>query len=167
MTYKLFLAIAVLILSALAFGCTSGFAGHPKDSELINNFQAQKADFEKLLQMFLSDKDLVRVAYDFTRPADIQSIGVNEQRINEYRELFRKLNLSAGIEGYGDKEIVTFYVSTQGLSVTGSSKGYAYTKNYPQLVVDDLDTYQPAGGKSFTAYKHIEGNWYLYLDYEN
>ena len=117
--------------------------------------------------MFLADKGLGRVAYDFTRPENPQTVGITRERLKVYRGLFDELDLSAGIEGYEEKDVVWFHASTYGLSVTGSGKGYAYLKERPKLVVDNLDTYWSQDGRSFTTFRHLEGNWYLYLDYED
>jgi hypothetical protein len=152
-----------VICVLLLVGCSR----HPSDSALLKNFQSHRAEFNHLLVMFLADKGLGRVAYDFTRPEDPASVGVSPERLAEYRKLFDQLGLSAGIEGYGDKEEVQFYASTQGLSVSGSAKGFAYLTRPPSLLVDRLDNYRSKDGKSFTAFRHIEGNWYLYLDYED
>ena len=150
---------------------------HPKDSELIANFQNHKDEFNQLLRIFEEDESLGRVANDFTRRNfyekafpknwDGKEIEASEERLYKYRNLFRKLNLSAGIEGYGEKNLIVFHASTQGLSVTGSSKGYAYILEEPTILTDSLDEYQSKDGRSFTAFRHIEGNWYLYFDYED
>jgi hypothetical protein len=132
---------------------------------LIENFQAHKAELDQLLQMFLTDEPLVRVDFDWTDPKDPQIIGVTQERLDVYRRLFRKVGLSRGIRGQGGKKRILFIYSTRGLGIAGSGKGYAYLKEPPELVVDNLDNYKSKDGKSFTAYKHVEGNWYLYFDY--
>lgn len=156
----LILGVVVLLFS----GCA---AQHPSDDVLIANFQSHKSQFDQLLQMFIADKGLGRVAKDFTRPANPAEIGVTPERLAEYRKLFTTLGLRSGIEGYDPKDTVTFYASTQGLAVSGSSKGFAYLKEPPKILVDKLDGYRSADGRSFTVYRHLEGNWYLYLDYED
>lgn len=158
---SVFITIFILILLT---GCSSK---HPSDRELIDNWKTHQAEFEQLHQMFLADKGLDRVGHDFTWPSDPAQIGVTPARLSEYRQLFQNLNLTAGIAGGGAKEIVMFIASTKGLSVTGSSKGYAYAIAKPPLVVEDLETYWSKDGRSFAAFKHIEGNWYLYFDYED
>jgi hypothetical protein len=155
----------LLILSHLS-ACASG-ANHPADEALLSNFRSHRADFERLLQMFLADKGLGRVAPDFTRPDAPQSVGVAPERISEYRNLFKKLGLTAGIEGYEEKDHVWFHASTYGLAVTGSSKGYAHLKQRPALVVGSLDSYRHRDSRSFVVFRHIEGDWYLYFDYED
>ena len=156
--------LATILLTSFIASCSSK---HPSDKVLLSEFQSHKAEFDKLLQMFLTDKGLGRVAYSFTRPENLNEIGISEQRLREYRDLFDELSLSAGIEGYDEKEAIWFHASTYGLSVSGSSKGFAYLTKPPQLVVDSLDGYRSKDGRSFTAFRHIEGNWYLYYDYED
>ncbi len=141
--------------------------GHPTDEELLGNWQTHKTDFDQLLQMFQTDKKLSRVSFDFTRPEHPDEIGISIERVNKYKGYFNKLGLTAGIEGYDERDTIWFYSSTQGLAVSGSSKGYAYLEIKPKLIVDDLDKYWSKDGKSFTAFKNIEGNWYLYLQFQN
>ena len=133
----------------------------------MKNFQSHESQFNQLLQMFLSDRGLGRVAYDFTRPANPAEIGISRERVEDYRRRFDELGLSAGIEGYDEKDAVWFHASTQGLSVSGSSKGFAYLLKPPKLQVESLDGYQSKDGRSFTAFRHIAGNWYLYYDFED
>jgi len=176
-------SLTALIVLAACLGTSSCFfpaeREHPKDSELIKNFQTHRAEFDELLEMFKADRSLGRVGPDFTRSASFfetctgpnawngEEPEVSEGRLKDYRTRFTKLGLTAGIEGYCEKDAVHFHASTRGLSVTGSSKGYAYLASPPKIVVDDLDTYWSEDGKSFTAYRHIDGNWYLYFDYED
>ena len=129
--------------------------------------------------MFLEDKSLGRVGSNFTRTANFfekcespntwngKEIEVSNERLKEYKKLFATIGLSAGIEGYCEKKMITFYASTQGLSISGSTKGYAYLVTPPKTLVDNLDNYWSSDNRSFTAFRHIEGNWYLYFDYED
>lgn len=162
------LAGVLLALFALLGSCAFGSADkHVTDAELIENFQSHKEQFNQLLQMFLADKGLYRVGPDFTHPEDAQKVGIGREKLIEYRRIFGDLNLPHGVGKTEDEEIVWFNVSAQGLAVTGSSKGYAYAKSPPKLIVDSLETYWSKDGRSFTAFRHIEGNWYLYFDYED
>jgi hypothetical protein len=176
-------SLTALIVLAACLGTSSCFfpaeREHPKDSELIKNFQTHRAEFDELLEMFKADRSLGRVGPDFTRPANFfercegpnarngNEIEVSEERLADYRKRFSRLGLPYGIEGYCDKHRVHFYASGLGLSVTGSTKGYAYSDDPPQTLVDDLDTYWSTDGHSFWAYRRIEGNWYLYFQYED
>ena len=138
---------------------------HPSSQELINNFHNHRPEFERLLQMAQEDPELYRVAYDFTRPENPETIGVTQERLDEYRRLFDALNLEAGIEKGRDD--VWLIASARGLSISGSAKGYIYSQTPPGLIVEDLDSYDSPDGRSFTAFQKIEENWYLYYDYED
>ena len=179
-TNKISLIFVWCILICCVLACEE--KEHPKDEHLIQNFQAHKSEFNQLVQMFLEDESLGRVSIDFTRTSNFfekcegpnswngKEIEVSQERLADYRKLFNALKLSAGIEGYCEKDRILFYASTKGLSVTGSTKGYAYLKNAPknsETLVDNLDNYWSPDKKSFTAYRHVEGNWYLYFDYED
>lgn len=62
---------------------------HPSAATLLNTFQSQRADFERLLQMFRRNTPLGRVAYDFTRPADLNAspVDVPAARLDQYSGL--------------------------------------------------------------------------------
>ena len=161
------LIVTALLLITLS-GCSFFGSNHPKDERLIEDLRNNRAEFERLLAMFRADEKLYRVARDFTRPENAQAADVDGERLAEYRMLLGKLRLHGGIEGYAPKDVIWFHASTKGLGVSGSSKGYAYLERPPELLVRDLDHYERTkGGRSFSAYRHIEGNWYLYLDFED
>lgn len=173
--------IGILLITPLATSCDFGISDkkHPSDAELIKNFHEHRPGFDELIQMFTSDQGLGRVGADFTRSSSFfekctganswssNETGVDDDRLREYRKRFATLGLPKGIEGYCDKEHIWLYASTRGLSVTGSSKGYVYVTKMPSPVVESLDDYWSADGKSFTAFRHVEGNWYLYFTYED
>src|SRR5258706_15795853 len=123
----------VLAVTVTLLACRS--SNHAPDQELINTWRDHKSEFQQLLQMFISDKGLGRVAPNFTRPENPISVGVTPERVKAYRNLCDALGLYAGIEGYDEKEIIWFHASTQGLAVSGSSKGYAHLSKTPALLV--------------------------------
>lgn len=115
--------------------------------------------------MFLIDKQLGRVAPHFTRPDDPSKIGVSSERIA--RMFLRSAGVTDGIEGYARKDEIC-------LSISGSAKGITWRTRPPEstkVLVDNLDAYLmkmfPGHHNSFTAYQRVEGNWYLYYDYED
>ncbi len=171
-----FTILAITVALSL-LGC--GPKEHPKDAVLIGNFNAHRGEFEELLQMFQADRSVGRVGSDFTRSASFfdectgpnawngKEIEITKERLSDYRRRFASLGLPKGIEGSCDKDYIWFYASSMGLSVTGSSKGYVYAAKTPSTVVGNLDDYWSSDGKSFSAFRHLEGNWYLYLEYED
>lgn len=174
------LLIAALLLTVFMLSCgPEDLRDHPRDTELIERLNAHRVEFDELIQMFKEDSSLGRVGENFERTASFfekcegegawngKAIEVDKARLDDYRERFAKLKLRAGIEGYCEKDYISLYASTRGLSVTGSTKGYAYLVKPPKLLVVDLDSYWSTDGRSFTAFRHIDGNWYLFLDYED
>jgi hypothetical protein len=163
MTRLRYLAIPFLLL---IFTCCSK-QSHPSDAALIQNFNQREAAFEGLLTMIRADQGLERVDNTWTRPGDPSTIGITPERIRSYRKLFSTLGIPRGFHASHNPERFTLVASARGLSVSGSGKGYVYTVEKPSSIVTNLDTYWPADGRSFTAYRHIKGNWYLYFDFED
>lgn len=150
-------------------GATSVCCEHPTDIALIERFRVHQDEFERLREMFLADPELGRVAPGFTRSASFppgsSSAGprISSDRLKAYRRAFESLGLDAGIEGYGDKERISFIASTRGLGVSGSAKGYVYSVKPLRPLRQSLEG-RPVGGRPGIAYRHLDGEWYLYLD---
>src|SRR5882672_11381935 len=100
--------IAWFVATLAVGGCT----GSPRsETWMREHFQAARTDFERLVVMSNEDfakTRVIRVAPDFTRLADDWSWprpeakwGVSKERWDEYRVLFRRLELSAGLNRDG------------------------------------------------------------------
>lgn len=164
--------------SFLALGCGSG---HPCDVVLVERFESHRAELGELVRMFQADEGLKRVGDGFTRPEDPSLAGVSADRIAEYRRLCAAVGARDGIEGYapadevhsgegsvGGREVkdpIWIHVSSLGLAISGSGKGYIYSRRPQFPVVADLDTLSPTS--SGTWLRHLEGDWYLYYDHED
>jgi hypothetical protein len=150
-----------------AFAIADNDCYYPSDQELIDRFDQNRADFQALLGMFLSDEGLERVDYDWTRPDNPQDVGVSPERITQYRQYFDKLGLPKGVIGFGKKDNISFPVASCGIAVSGTSQGYAYVQATPELLVDSIENYHHGKFESYTIYRHLSGNWYLYYDFED
>ena len=165
-----YIRAALLLVLFFVSGCVE----HPSSAALIQQWRDHRKEFDETLQMFLADKELGRVAPDFTRPEDPSKAGVPAERVERYRKLLSAAGVASGIEGYGPKNQVWYHISSRGLSISGSSKGVVWRSappEAPDLLLDDLDAFLaktfPGHSRSFTAYQRLEGNWYLYYDYED
>jgi len=134
---------------------------HKSDQELISNFQAHQSEFEMLRSMALQDPSLSVIDMDRTDPPDTLTIGVPNDRITEYRRLFKRLNLSRGIRRFQTVDKIQFIASSQGYVVHGSSKSYLYTTEPPAQLHDDLDQFSNTNARTSTVYRRIQGNWYI------
>jgi len=142
----------------------------PTDAELTQRLADHREEFEQLVAMAKADKDLVRIAPDFTwttssvawpRPAS--ELGFTTQRWDEYRGLFHTLGIEAGILRPSDHaDAVYLLVQTKGLMIGGSVKGYAHSDTVLQPRCDSLD--KPEAIRDIEiCFKPLGGKWYLYL----
>ncbi len=145
---------------------------HPTDSSLIANFEANEADFNRLVQMCEEDANMVRIAPEFLWrtdhagwPRPESEWGITRERWDEYRKLFKKVDLDNGLVNY-QPDLIHMFASNKGLLTGGSSKGYAYSIKTPALIADVLDNYefQPPHKDIEVVYRRIKGNWYLYFE---
>jgi hypothetical protein len=65
----------------------------------------------------------------------------------------------------GYEGIVFFCVDSFGSVSGGDAKGIAYSDRPIEQTVENLDRY-PEGSIGRTAYRHIEGGWYLFYRHD-
>jgi hypothetical protein len=149
---------------------------HLPDAALIDHFTARKEQFEALREMLMHDRGVEFLGRDRSEPADLKSLGIGEKRLAQYRRLLVELKIKY-LHGSSDRTSgLHFAITSRGLGISGSSKGYAWLPSAPTLMAEDLDQYvarsieQRARSKSermaassFTVYRSLEGHWYLFL----
>ena len=146
----------------------------PTDAELSQRLVDHRKDFERLVAMAKDDKELVRIAPDFTWttssvawPRPDSELGFTPQRWDEYRHLFRSLGIEAGIlRPWDHRDAVYLIVQAKGLSIGGSAKGYAYSDTALEPRCDSLDNREVRKARDETEiyFKPLGGKWYLYLE---
>src|SRR5258706_3463080 len=95
----------ILLVSLLLAGCHSVLGdSHSSDAKLISNFQSHESEFDHLIQMAKEDPHVVRIASDFTWldsdyhwPRPDSQIGFSKERWDEYRNMFSRLGVNAGL----------------------------------------------------------------------
>ena len=146
----------------------------PTDAELTKRLADHRQDFDQLIAMVKTDKELVRIAPDFTwtttssawpRPAS--ELGFTTQRWDEYRRLFQTLGLEAGVLRRSDlSDTIYLFAQTKGLIIGGCIKGYAYSDATLDPRCESLDKPE-AIPEDKSCYKALGGEWYLYLQRED
>ena len=152
----------IVVVGMMSAGCASKPSTYRDDNSLIANFQAHKAEFNTLLEMFRADKGLIFFSRGTTVPDNPQLVGVSPERLEQYRRLFTKLGLdgmAAEDRVTGARDEVWFFTSVEGARPS-TFKHYAYVSNPTKGVVQDLDK----GGSKTSPYRRIEDSWYLALD---
>ena len=166
------LILATVVLLSLHVSCSD--SPHPSDAALEKIFREHETEFESLLSVSKIDSKVMRIAPDFTWlvddaswPRPKEKLGFSEDRWNQYRQLFQKLELMNGLLSYQDEKITYFLASTKGLVTGGSGKGYVYSEKGLEPLADSLDKVSPEllnKSANRTVYKRIKPNWYLFYD---
>jgi hypothetical protein len=137
---------------------------HPSDSRLIAQFARHRGELEQVAAMAREDEKLRRLAPTFMRPEAPADADLGGERIEAYRRLLARAGIAHGILN-GDNEI-WFLVSTRGLSISGSAKGFIRCEQPApdaRIVTTDLDR-EPVPPRGELVMRHIEGPWWLMLD---
>jgi hypothetical protein len=164
LAFALVVGIPALIVGT--FHAAMHYDDPPPDRELIANFRQHQGEFEQLAKMLQTDKALTRVDQDWTDPNSPQSIGVSQSRIDEYRRLLRDVKTPRGFQTPGNPNDIEFYYFMTGSAISSDTdKGYAYLVTPPPHPLTNLDDCQPDEKNGITAYRHIQGNWYLFYEY--
>ena len=163
----------------VVLGCfaVAACAEHPTDAELLRRFDAHERDFVHLVAMSNEDVHVVRIASDFTRldsnwawPRPDSLLGFSRKRWDEYRMIFRGLDLESGLTREtepGGTSVVFLSASSRGIVNHGSSKGYAHSTAalgpvYPSLDRLPDDARRRRHG---VAYRALRNGWYLEFDW--
>ena len=134
----------------------------PTDSELIENFREHRREIDTLVEMIRSDKVLRRVGDNWTNPSDPATVGIDQQRIADYRRRLRQIGYPMGFVFWPETEDVKFLAWGEGIVGASASKSVVNSMRRPEPLVTDLDSYKaPSGLAEILAYRHIEDNWYL------
>ena len=157
-------AITVAALIAwLAIVDPFGGAPHPTDAAMLAQFAAQRPALEEIVSMTEQDPGIERLAPDFTRP---EPPPIGPERLADYRARLQAAGIAHGLSRYGST--VTFLVSTQGLAISGSGKGFVYAEHAdPDATVigGDLDAAVDAlADKDVLLQRRIDERWWLQLD---
>lgn len=184
------LTLTVTLWSSILF--ESG-PNHPLDEDLIRNFDKHKDQFQQLAGKIEEDKGIRRIDDDWTDPDDLKTIGISNEDLKEYRNVFNRLRIPRGFCNY-DEHGIKFIVSTYGMAFTNSSlKGYFYSEippdkskylgplvdstnqfhldyppsdsSLPEPLVGSNDQYWASDGRWFRCCREISDNWYVFFEY--
>ena len=139
-----------LIFYAVMCGCRS----YPSDAELLKAFQKRRPALDNVVALVKSNKQLAECAA-------ASSNGSSEQR--KLEELLKNANvkLICGEQKHGEILFSAYDGGPSALNLT--LKGYAYLNEQPRVMAQNLDSWHPgSNADSDQAFRHIEGNWYVF-----
>jgi hypothetical protein len=150
---------------ALGVAANQGCTGRPRSEPWLRaHFSENREVFDRLVLMSNEDFEkttVIRIAYDFTRLADdwgwprpSSKWGITGQRWDEYRDIFRRLDLPAGLnrDGEGYSQILLMMYG-EGMAGEGTEYGYLWSASPPQRIDDNAQFFEA---------RPLEGMWYLY-----
>jgi hypothetical protein len=159
-------------ISLVWWGC-----GQPSDASLERRFNKERPEFERLVGMMDEDRNMSRIAPDFTWRQDTlawprpeSEWGISKQRWNDYRNLFSKTGLSDGVTRPDKSSDTLLDVWSWGLAIGGTSVSYLHCgpprNSYTHTAPPCLQT-KDSGRVEYDKwegyrYKKIAQDWYIY-----
>lgn len=149
--------LTAFLFLMLFWGCSRSVP----DAKLKELFYGNRDDFNKLAVMSEQDRRVVRINFDFTildtDSGPQKNMGLSASRWEEYRQLFRKLGITGGLERpEAFPSAVFFYAQCEGSAVDGDCKGFAYSEKPLLPVANSLNKPRPGN-----VFEPLSGNWYL------
>jgi len=167
--------LVVLAGLAAAVACDEAPRAHQADAVLKANFAQHRAAFERLVVLAESDRRFRRVADDWVSVNDMTNEDAKRlmpaERWNEFRRLFREADVPEGMsqcDGLGRcQRPLLFLSSSEGMLDAGSLKGYAFSREPLEPLVESLDDprqlhFSP-DGDSEERFVRLDEHWYLIL----
>lgn len=155
-------ALVPVLIMALAVGCYR--VDHPLDQVMEEKLKLQQADFDKLINMLKEDSDVVRLGSSFAFFDKSSNRSLSNERMDEYRRLFDKLNLQNGVHR-DRKDAIRLIASFHDGLLMKSEKSYVYSTADPSPQVSSLDNVTKTDrGDHAPVFKKVSNNWYLYYE---
>lgn len=157
-----------LLLMFLTWSCEV-----PSDAALRDQFQSHRSEFDALAVMSQEDAEGIRITNNFGnlennwgRARPTSKKGITREKWNEYRRLFRKVELS-GLDK--DKAGNVYLIAATDFVAGGATKGFVHCVNFGNRdkaflpCVEQLDRGQAeeTGNKGY-SYRKLGQNWYIF-----
>ena len=139
------------------------FADLPSDNQLIQNFRQHQDEFNQLATLLVSEKNILIISPDSN---DCQSVNrksilaANDPICLRYVNMFKGLGLAWSYVGH---DPLWLNVSSTGLSVSGSTKGYYYSSQGSPANTTIVENTETSNASGQFIFRHIEGNWYIFV----
>jgi len=163
-------AVLFLVVGAIAglFFYLQWASEPPKEKELIENFYAHRAAFERLREMLQADEQVVRVAewgVETTKsfiPHIPPEGDFSVARYREYLEVLKQAGGKVALRGSGEHVEPCIGVWASGWAGDTRHIDICWLFQAPSNQVTNLDSYYQTPKPRRPVFRHIEGNWYLW-----
>lgn len=169
------LLVGVLVCALFAFVGAAIFFPHrspPKEAKVIQNFYAHRAAFERVRDMLLEDRKLVRLADWGVQTTT--SMGTSEHPMGDfssdrYKEYMALLKGVGGIGAHRDKNDppadVCIWMYASGWAGDTRHLDICWEDQQPNNQVASLDDFYKMPKPRKPVFRHVESNWYLWADW--
>lgn len=155
--------VGLFLALTMVAGC--GFSRHPSDEILAQRLKSNEAAFNRLAVMLFEDSDIVRLCDDCVFLSEGSNRHIPDERLREYRRLFKELGIEAGFHRDGVHAVRLIASSKGGVFLPGSEKSYVYSKIEPSPLVDSLDKVIARDrGDQAPIFRKLGDDWYLYYE---
>ena len=144
----------------------------PKEEKVLKNFYAHRATFERLRDMLLEDRQLIRVTdwgVETTKSVGTSKPPVGDFPLNRYNEYLALLKETGGVGAFGGREeprqSVGILVYVSGFGGDTRHVEVCWLARGPANKVPSLDAFYKTPKPRTPVYRHIDGNWYLWADW--
>lgn len=153
--------LAAVIVGAALFARTWCTGSGVADLALIDDLARHRALYLQVVEMLSVDSVVQRVTEKSVSPAN--SISIERQAV--YARLLAELRLADGVARSGGG--LLFIRANRGLLTGGVRKGLAYRPDKPYSIFDSLDSPPPGLLSNTIAFRTIDSDWYIFLEFGN
>lgn len=136
----------------------------PTDASLIEQFRSHRRDYEEMTGIMLANKSFNWSAAENAAYRTGPITTASPEAVARLRKLLGDTDNLHGVRRFNDGAIAYDYWAVGSAVSDDLSKGIAYLPKPPAKVRATLDKYSPPDQVAETAYRHIEGPWYLFYE---
>lgn len=161
-----------VVLAAAFFTIVFPHKAPPKERQVVQNFNAHRAEFERLRSMLVEDKNLVRVARWGVQTS--KAMGTREnptadfpvERYHQYLDLLRQVGgLRASRDDADPPADVCIWIFASGWAGDTRHQDICWEAETPPNQVESLEDFYRTAKPRKPVFRHIDENWYLWADW--
>jgi hypothetical protein len=165
-------ALVCVVLAFIVIAFLFPYKSPPKEAEVFQNFHAHRAAYERLRNMLLEDKGLVRVAswgVETTSTIGTRKPPAGNFPLDRYNAYLALLNETGAVGAFSDRqdppESVGVLVYASGWAGDTRHVDICWMDREPPNLVTSLDKFYKTPKPRKPVYRHVEDNWYLWADW--
>jgi len=161
-----------VVLAAAFFLIVFPHKSPPNEQQVIQNFNAHRADFERLHSMLVEDKNLIRLAKWGVQTSKAMGTSENPtadfptERYHQYMDLLQQAGGFGAERDQADPPAdVCIWIFASGWAGDTRHLDICWEKETPPNQVASLDDFYRMPKPRKPVFRRIETNWYLWADW--